>query len=82
MHKEKHYIKNIRKQQKIKKRINVIIEVSLRMRENNPEYKQHICIIYIYIHTEPQKNSEVVQELADRMKQNEVREAMKNTTDS
>ena len=36
----------------------------------------------IYIHTEPQKNSEVVQELADRMKQNEVREAMKNTTDS
>ena len=84
MHKEKHYIKNIRKQQKIKKRINVIIEVSLRMRENNPEYKQHICIyIYsIYIHSEPSKKSEVVQELADRMKQNEVREAMKNTIDS
>ena len=85
MHKEKHYRKNIRKQQKKKKIINVIIEVSLRMRENNPEYKQHICIkkyIYIHTHSEPQKKSEVVQELADRMKQNEVREAMKNTKGS
>ena len=42
-----------------------------------------IFYIYnIYIHSEPQKKSEVVQELADRMKQNEVREAVKNTTDS
>ena len=53
------------------------------MRENNPEYKQHICVYNIYIYTlNPRKKSEVVQELADRMKQNEVREAMKNTTDS
>ena len=41
-----------------------------------------LYIIYIYIHSEPQKKSEVVQELGDRMKQNEVREAMKNTTNS
>ena len=39
-------------------------------------------IYSIYIHSEPSKKSEVVQELADRMKQNEVREAVKNTTDS
>ena len=42
MHKEKHYISKIRKQKN--KENNVIIEVSLRTRENNREYKQHICI--------------------------------------
>ena len=36
----------------------------------------------MYIHAEPRKKSEVVQELGDKMKQNEVREAMKNTTNS
>ena len=50
---------------------------------NNIIYIKIILYIYnIYIHSEPQNKSEVVQELADRMKQNEVREAMKNTTDS
>ena len=55
------------------------------MRENNPEYKQHIQCVFMYIYiiniiyihiiyTQPQKKT--------RMKQNEVREEMKNTTDS
>ena len=48
MHKEKHFISKYQEATKNKERINVIIEVSLRMRENNPQYKQHICI-YIYI---------------------------------
>ena len=46
MHKEKHYISKYQEATKNKEKINVIIEVSPRMRENNPEYKQHICIEY------------------------------------
>ena len=45
MHKEKHYISKYQEATKNKEKINVIIEVNPRMRENNPEYKQHMYII-------------------------------------